>query len=80
VMAEESVFKDLGPAQLLYLKSQYVTSLDMLDQAEKTLKAQLEDVTKARSQVEKLMRDLDKHLDPPPSRPRKTAAATRKKG
>ncbi len=79
-MAEESVFKDLGPAQLLYLKSQYVTSLDMLDQAEKTLKAQLGDVTKARSEVEKQMRDLDKHLSPPAARPRKTAGTTRKKG
>jgi hypothetical protein len=45
------------------------------------LKAQLDDVAKARSQVEKQMRDLDKQLDPGPSRARKTAAAgTRKEG
>jgi hypothetical protein len=65
-MAEESVFKELGPSQLHYLKSQYLASHDLLDQAEAALKAQLEQVAKARHELERLSRELDSHIERSP--------------
>jgi cell division protein FtsB len=64
-MTEPSVFKDLDPAQLYYLKAQYLASQQVLDQSEKALKDQLEALTKARAQLGALMRALDHHIDPP---------------
>jgi cell shape-determining protein MreC len=63
-MTEESVFTGLGPAQLHYLKSQYVVSLQVLDQTEQTLKAQLEEVERTRGQLQELMRELDGLIEP----------------
>jgi hypothetical protein len=77
-MAEQSVFKDLGPSQLHYLKSQYLASHDLLDHAEASLKAQLEQVTKARQELDRLSRELDTHIDPPAkSTPKRTSPAKR---
>ena len=64
-MTEESAFADLEPAQLHYLKSQYVLSEQLLEQTEQTLKQQLKDVERAQKQVRDLMRQLDHHLEPP---------------
>jgi hypothetical protein len=63
-MTEQSVFTDLGPAQLHYLKSQYVVSLQLLDQTEQTLKAQLEEVERTRGQLQRLLRELDRQIEP----------------
>jgi hypothetical protein len=63
-MTEESVFTGLGPAQLHYLKSQYVVSLQVLDQTEQTLRAQLEEVERTRGQLQGLMRELDGQIEP----------------
>ena len=71
-MAEKSVFQELGPSQLHYLKSQYLASHDLLDQAEASLKAQLEQVTKARHELERLSRELDSHIEQP-TKDRRTA-------
>jgi phage shock protein A len=77
-MAGESVFKELGPSQLHYLKSQYLASHDLLDQTEAALKAQLEQVTKARHELERLSRELDSHIEQP--RTRKTAEPAKRAG
>ncbi len=76
-MAEQSVFKDLGPAQLHYLKSQYLASHDLLDQAEARLKAQLEQLTKARQELERLSRELDTHIEPAKTTPKRAKPAKR---
>jgi hypothetical protein len=73
-MAEPSAFAGLEPAQLHYLKAQYLASLQMLDQAEATLKAQLDEVAKTRKHVESLMHELDAQLtgeakQPAPAKP-----------
>lgn len=67
-MSERSLFADLGPAQLHYLKSQYIASLQVVDQTEQALKAQLEEVGRARSQLEEQLRELDRELEPPAKR------------
>jgi cell division protein FtsB len=75
-MTEPSVFKDLGPAQLHYLKAQYLASVQLLDQTETALRAQLEQLTKARAQLESAMKQLDQHIDAP-AKPSAQASATR---
>jgi hypothetical protein len=62
---KDSVFGGLPPAQLTYLKSQYLASLQMLDQSEASLKAQLEAVSQARAQLLKHLKELDQHLEGP---------------
>jgi len=64
-VAVKSPFSDLSAAQLHYLKSQYLTSLEMIDQTETALRTQLDDVAKARTQVEELMQQLDHDLAAP---------------
>jgi hypothetical protein len=70
-----SVFGDLSPAQVHFLKSQYLASLEMLDQEEADLKSQLAGLAKARVKVEELMRDLDQALEGPASLKVSEAAA-----
>jgi cell division protein FtsB len=64
-MSEQSAFTQLDAAQLHYLKAQYLATVQLLDQTEATLKQQLEDVQKARKQVDEQMRRLDSQLEPP---------------
>jgi cell division protein FtsB len=76
-MSEQSVFTQLDAAQLHYLKAQYIATLQLLEQTEATLKQQLEDVQKARKQVDDQMSQLDRHLETPAAKPapqRKTTA------
>lgn len=61
-MADPSPFANLGDAQLHYLKAQYLASLQMVDQTEAALKAQLEQITKSRKQLQELMADLDAQI------------------
>jgi hypothetical protein len=61
-MADPSPFADLGDAQLHYLKAQYLASLQMVDQTEAALKAQLEQIAKSRKQLQELMADLDAQI------------------
>ena len=61
-MADPSPFAELGDAQLHYLKAQYLASLQMVDQTEAALKAQLEQITKSRKQLQELMTDLDAQI------------------
>jgi len=60
-----SVFIGLDQAKLYYLKSQYLTSLQIVDQAESALQAQLDDVGKARKQLTDLMSELDEQIAKP---------------
>jgi hypothetical protein len=81
-MADASPFADLGDAQLHYLKAQYLASLQMVDQTEAALKAQLEQITKSRKQLEELMADLDAQIAAaaaPTKTPAKTPAKPAKK-
>jgi len=77
-MPEPSPFAELGDAQLHYLKAQYLASLQMVDETEVALKAQLEQVVKSRKQLQELMADLDATIAaaaaPPPKTPAKPAA------
>jgi cell division protein FtsB len=61
-VADPSAFAGLEPAQLHLLKAQYLASVQVLDQTEAALKAQLDQVAKARKQVEALMDELDGQL------------------
>ena len=61
-MADESAFADLDDAQLYYLKAQYLASLQMVDDTETTLKAQLDQIVKTRKQLRELMGELDAKL------------------
>ena len=61
-MADQSTFADLDDAQLHYLKAQYLASLQMVDQTEAALKAQLDQVGKTRKQLRELMGELDVQL------------------
>jgi hypothetical protein len=61
-MAEESAFADLDDSQLYYLKEQYLASLQMVDDTETTLKAQLDQIVKTRKQLQEMMRELDARL------------------
>ena len=61
-MADPSPFANLDEAQLHYLKSQYLASLQLVDQTEAALKAQLEQLGKSRKQVQELMADLDAQI------------------
>lgn len=80
-MTEQSVFTPLDAAQLHYLKAQYLATLQLLEQTEATLKRQLEDVQKARKQVDEQMGRLDRQLDPPakPAAQRKASSRSRKR-
>jgi hypothetical protein len=80
-MADQSAFVDLDDAQLHYLKAQYLASLQMVDQTEAALKAQLEQVGSARKLLQGLMQEIDGRLagDAAPSRPA-TAAKGAAKG
>ena len=61
-MADPSTFAHLDDAQLHYLKAQYLTSLQMVDQAETALKAQLDQIGKTRRQLQELMGELDSQI------------------
>jgi cell division protein FtsB len=77
-MADASPFADLGDAQLHYLKAQYLASLQMVDQTEAALKAQLEQITKSRKQLDELMAELDAQIAAAAA-PTKTPAKPAKK-
>ena len=62
-MSTPSAFSDLGQSQLHYLKSQYLAALQMVDQTEAALKAQLAEAAKARKQLEEQMQHIDQQLD-----------------
>ena len=62
-MSTPAAFSDLGPSELHYLKSQYLAALQMVDQTEAALKAQLAEAAKARKQLEELMQQVDHQLD-----------------
>ena len=62
-MSTPSAFSDLGESQLHYLKSQYLAALQMVDQTEAVLKAQLAEAAKARKQLEEQMQHIDQQLD-----------------
>ncbi len=72
-MADPSPFANLDESQLHYLKSQYLSSLQLVDQTEAVLKAQLEQIVKSRKQVQELMADLDAQIaaasKPEPAKP-----------
>ena len=76
-MADPSPFANLGDAQLHYLKAQYLASLQMVDQTEAALKAQLEQIGKSRKQLQELMADLDAQITAAskPEVPAKTSPA-----
>ena len=79
-VADPSTFAGPEPAQLHYLKSQYLASMQMLDQAEAALKAQLDQLAKTRKQVEELSKELDAQLagGTKPQSPAKPAAKPRR--
>ena len=86
-MADPSAFVGLEPAQLHYLKAQYLASLQLLDQTETALKAQLDEVAKTRKQVASLMQELDVQLTgeanqpapaKPPTKPKPTRTTRRR--
>ena len=58
-------FGDLSPAQLLDLKSQYLTSIEMIDREEADLKSRLSELASARVKVQELMLKLDLNLERP---------------
>jgi Spy/CpxP family protein refolding chaperone len=80
-MADPSPFANLDSAQLYYLKAQYLASLQMIDQTEAALKAQLDQVGKSRKQLQDLMADLDAQITTAetPETPAKPAAKPAKK-
>ena len=80
-MADPSPFANLDEAQLHYLKSQYLASLQLIDQTEAALKAQLEQVGSSRKQAQELMADLDAQIaaGSAPEKPVKTRAKPVKK-
>lgn len=61
-MADPSAFAGLDDAQLHYLKAQYLTSLQMVDETETALKAQLVQIVTTRKQLQDLMGELDAKL------------------
>lgn len=78
-MAGESAFAGLDPAQLHYLKAQYLASVQLLDQTEAALKAKLTDLGKTRKQVEELMAELDAQLTGEPEQPAPAKPAAKPK-
>ena len=61
-MADQSTYPNFDDAQLHYLKAQYLAALQMVDQTETALRAQLDQVGKTRKQLQELMGELDVQL------------------
>jgi hypothetical protein len=61
-MSDQPTFAALDDAQLHYLKAQYLASLQLVDQAEAGLRAQLDQIGKTRKQITELMAELDAQL------------------
>jgi hypothetical protein len=61
-MIPNQPFNDLGQVQGYALKSQYVRSLEVLDETELKMRTQLDQIAALRSNLEELMAQLDARL------------------